>query len=44
MAIKWFRPSLRKKVKLPFYKGYIVIKPINMWMRNCLEYFGFKTW
>ena len=44
MAIVWFTPSLRKKVKLPFYKGYITIKPKYMWQRNCLEFFGFETW
>ena len=44
MAIVWFTPSLRKKVKLPFYKGYITIRPKYMWQRNCLEFFGFKTW
>ena len=39
-----FKPSLRKRVKLPFYKGYIVIKPINLFMRNYLEFLGFRTW
>ena len=37
-TIIWFTPSLRKRVKLPFYKGYIVIKPINLFMRN--RWFG----
>ena len=44
MAIKIFKPSLRKKINLPFYKGYIIIKPINLLMRRCLELIGFKTW
>jgi len=44
MTVKLFKPSLRKKVNLPFYKGYIVIKPINLLMRNCLEFLGFRTW
>ena len=43
-TIIWFVPSLRKKIKLPFYKGYIVIKPKNLWQRNFLKFFGFKTW
>ena len=44
MAVKIFKPSLRKKINLPFYKGYIIIKPINLFMRRCLEFIGFKTW
>ena len=44
MTIILFKPPLRKKVNLLFYKGYIVIKPRNLWQRNCLEFFGFKTW
>ena len=39
-----FKPSLRERVKLPFYKGYRVIKPINLFMRNYLEFLGFRTW
>ena len=44
MALKVFTPSLRKKINLPFYKGYIEIKPINLFMRKCLEFIGFKQW
>ena len=44
MAAKIFKPSLRKKINLPFYKGYIIIKPINLFVRKFLEFIGFKTW
>jgi len=39
-AASFKRQATGKKVKLPFYKGYITIKPRYMWQRNCLEFFG----
>ena len=35
---------LLRWLNLPFYKRYIIIKPINLFMRRCLEFIGFKTW